>query len=1125
MRISCLLSPRALALLVLGGIQVMAPRALAQTPSAGDASAAEQPEEPPASEERDAAAPEAPDAGERAPQDEEPAPAAPKEAPPSEPLEAAPAEGSEPAPAATGDLHLLVFIGALPASNVEVSIDGAPPVQTNENGSVTVSAPPGKRPVSLRFASGQLSEAQGPVTVELPAIQWVRGETVEAIATVSAAGKLEALDVEGAEARAAEMEAREEFRKAQQKKPRGTVTGQVVALETGEPIAGAKVFVRGAPVEGETDAEGRFSLELPEGEYSISVIHTDYSSDSLENVKVQGKQTTEVKVELTPASLTLDEFVVTAPHVEGGIASLISERRESSNVTDVMGAEEMSRTGASDAAGALKRVTGINIVGGKYVYVRGMGERYSATMLNGQLIPSPDPERRVIPLDLFPIQVLESVVIQKTYSPNLPAEFGGGLVQLRTRSYPDQFTAQVQAQVGMNTQTTFQNGPTYQGGKTDWLGTDDGTRALPKEVRDGGDLALGDRFTEGASKEDLAALGRKLPNNWNVYRQQMPVDRKLVLTLGDKYTIGSVPVGFLASGVYSDKYRRIVRHVARYNHSEASEGGLQEANDYRVEQLTRTIASGGVLAAGSEYLPGQSIQSTTLLLRVTDDSVALVQGYDANFGTQIHRPRLRWIERQLLTEQVTGHQTIEPLRGATIDWRYSYSTARLDDPDRREYVYQAPKGTVDDRAFDLSNEETKRNYTNLDDGMHAAGVDYTQPFPVWSDLEAKAKVGGLFVSRSRDMSILRYSYDNPGVLVPSEVQFQSPEQVYDHRNMVADGGLTLKSVTGEADTYHASQTIRGAYGMAEIPLVEPLEVMAGVRVEQSVQKVRTFKKFEEGAPTVGKLDNTDVLPGSTVTWRFTDEMTLRGGFGRTVNRPDFRELSEATFYDVTTNTKYVGNPGLKRARIDHYDARWEWYFSTDELLSAGLFYKKFDQPIEIIAIGGSEYGFSWQNATSAVNYGVEVEARRRLGWIHEALENFYLSGNVAVIQSQVDLSKTAGTQTSKHRALQGQAPYVINAQLGYDDSTDEGTGLRATLLYNITGPSIAQVGTSRAPDIKQQPYHSLDLTMAQRLPAGFTLSFKAQNLLNPEIRQLQGNKVAQRYRNGQNFVLGLAWSY
>jgi TonB-dependent receptor len=344
--------------------------------------------------------------------------------------------------------------------------------------------------------------------------------------------------------------------------------------------------------------------------------------------------------------------------------------------------------------------------------------------------------------------------------------------------------------------------------------------------------------------------------------------------------------------------------------------------------------------------------------------------------------------------------------------------------------------------------------------------------------------------------------------------------------MDADRGFTLLDNTRGSDAYTANQSVVAGFAMVTLPIFEPLELMGGVRVERSVQQVDTFDPFvSDPDPVTGRLVNTDWLPAVTATWRLNDAMNLRGGYGRTVSRPDFRELSEAIYRDVITSTSYIGNPDLDRATIENFDVRWEWYLTADELLSIGAFVKVFDQPIEQVDRGGVERSVTWDNADRAQNLGLEFEARRRLSFLSDSLESLYVATNAAWIRSRVTLGDAARASTSTERALQGQSPFIVNAQIGIDDTTDAGSGITAALVYNVAGRRISDVGRLRAPDTFEEPFHQVDLIYGHELGAGLAVSLKAQNLIDHEQRFTQGERVRSRFRRGRDFSIGASWSY
>jgi outer membrane receptor protein involved in Fe transport len=900
----------------------------------------------------------------------------------------------------------------------------------------------------------------------------------------------------------------------------GRLIGRVISSEDQRPIAGARIFVRGQPVEVETDSTGRFELEATQGEQVLSIVRTGFSTEVVEGVLITEEAGEEQVFKLLPAA-PLYEFAVRAPRLAGGTSTLLSERKTSSAVSDVLSAEQMSAAGDSDAAGALKRVPGLTVVGGKYVYVRGLGERYSSTLLNGAGLPSPEPERRVVPLDLFPTSSLESVVIQKTFSPDRPAEFGGGVIQLRTRGVPEKPIAKFSISTGFRTGTTFQDAMVSPRGPTDTLGIDGGWRDLPAAVSEASDdepLEEGDMFSDrGYTADELEVFGEEMPNRWNPEAEMTPPDGGFGVTLGRGWTPGEAKLGVLFGMGYGVSHK--TRSYDKLYYTLGQAGELEESHRYRFNKSGRGVRLGGILCLGLSPNADHNFTSTTLVARKTDDSVRTYSGLNRDVDAEIEVTRLRFLERMLITQQFTGRHRFDVGEGPTIDWRYTFSVASRAEPDRREYRF-------DQEAEDLwllsdRPEGNQRFFSDLRDEGHDVGGDFTLPFKQWSGLVARFKAGGSYLSKSRQVDTRRFKFMHKGPLAgDSDVLSGSPEEIFVPDNIGSDG-FQFEEVTRQTDNYTAAQTIGAGYFLIDLPFTEWLRLMGGIRVEHGVQEVSTFELFNpDSTPVIADLVSTDVLPGVTVTLKPAESHLLRLGYGLTVSRPDFRELSPATFNDVTGGRQTFGNPDLDRARIHNVDLRWEWYPTPLESISAGLFYKKFEQPVETVVVVSAQHSVTWQNAESADNVGFEFDMRKDFAFVHPRLADLSFAANLSLIYSQVRIGESAGIQTSNQRALQGQSPFVVNLQLSYDNPD---IGTRATLSYNVFGRRIEQVGALGAPDSFEEPFHQLDFAVKQKLRHGFSVGFKVKNMLDYTERRSQGDYETQRIKRGVQFGLSLSW--
>ncbi|MEZ4464295.1 MAG: TonB-dependent receptor [bacterium] len=673
-----------------------------------------------------------------------------------------------------------------------------------------------------------------------------------------------------------------------------------------QPIRAARVFVRGRPGTAITDAQGRFSVALPAGPQVLSVIHPDFSRATAEVQVAEGAAP--IVVRLAPAAVALDDLEVVAPYIEGGVAALVAERQGQSAVVDVIGAEQMARSGDGDAASALKRVTGLTVVGGKYVYVRGMGERYSTTLLDGVTLPSPEPERRVVPLDLFPTGLLGSVVVQKTYSPDMPGEFGGGVVQLRTRRPGDEPVFEVSLSATWRPDTTGREGLTYAGGATDFLGFDDGTRALPEAVRAASeDQILLERTrlsTKGFTAAELDALGEAMPNRWATATLAAPPGLGVDVVAGDRLVLGGAKLSGLATLGWGQDWR--MRDFRRSYNIVGQGGALELQHSYRFEALERTVGLTGAVGLTAELGPDHELASTSLVLRLTDDETRVFAGRNRDAGTDIRVTRLRFIERMLVAEILRGAHQLHPF---DLQWHYAYALADRQEPDRRTYRYDREPGT-DTWLLSDRPEGNQRLYSDLDDANHdlALALRFAPEREAGREPAQYVKVGGQAVVRDRGVDTRRYKFQTKGPRAgdPALIS-QDPEQIFVPANIGTDA-FQFQETTRQTDNYTADQRLLAGYVMAETPIFG-LRLMAGLRVEAFRQRVTTFELFNpDQAPVEAKLDDTDLLPAASLTWPFAEGWQARLGFGRTVSRPDFREMSPATFNDVTGGDRSSATP-------------------------------------------------------------------------------------------------------------------------------------------------------------------------------------------------------------------------
>lgn len=1060
----------------------------------------------------------------------------------------------------SGEVQIYVFSDTgLPMEGVETRVNDEV-YTSDENGLITFVHPPGKHEFQLTYQGRTVSRVTVPVR---------QGQATEVLLTVSPEAESTQADVEAAEEAAPD----DERTAIDETLPTGRLAGTVTHIETGDPVANATVIFRGVDYETTTDADGAFTAEVPEGDYSISVIHPDFSTQTMDEIQVSVGETTSVAMELTPSAIELDAvpvFAVTEVRIQGGVANLIDESRNSEVVLNLIGTEHISRLGDSDAAGALRRVTGLTVVGGRYVYVRGMGERYSSSFLNGALIPSPELDKRVVPLDLFPTSVIESMAVQKSYSPDMPGDFGGGAVRLRTIGIPDdryarRLRGKLSFSVGYDTDSTLTERLMEDPGTIDFLGIDDGGRALPDEVkeadREGKDIqpAAGGPISGGLSPEELEAVGESFPNTWAPSKQLVLPDASVQASIRDKIDYeNDSSLALSASLLYKHGFGS--GEGAKKSYYSAGEDTLVPSTNYETSETHRNVDIGALFDIAYKAPGRWGIESTSLLVRTTENSVQQYGGWYRDDSTYVDVTETKWVEQMLVSERLSGNIGLPILNRADVDWQYSFALASRKEPDHRYSRYDSGSGDGD---WELSGraEGAQRIYADVTDFIHDGLLQVNIPVLWFGNGSAdfiEFGAQGVYQTRETDTRRFWFNRETAG-LDPSIKTNRNPEEIFAPENIGPDGFYVLET-TLTTDNYTASQLLLSGFLATDILLLRNLRLNAGVRVEYSDQQVDTFDLFTE-EPVTARLHTITPLPALNLTLPFAGGSQMRFGVSKTVNRPDLRELSTAPKDGLVGEGQLRGNDELKQADIYNADLRYERYITEEESLSFGVFGKYFVNAIEVQKLVGAANTFTFVNVPAAYNVGAELEwqlsfslvsdlmrglimnvrlrdfqAEQRFRRIVGGLSTFFrdvkTSGNVALIHSRVDYQGVdiQGVNTSVVRPLQGQSPYVINVSLGYENSVSwsQMRPLMTSIFlnYNVFGPRISRLGAETIPDYYEQPFHQLDLVFKQRFSYVFSISFKAQNLLDlPAVETVGEDQEISRNFKGRTFSLGASFDF
>jgi hypothetical protein len=889
----------------------------------------------------------------------------------------------------------------------------------------------------------------------------------------------------------------------------GRVTGRILDVAQGLPLPGAIVEVVGTQTVTHTDMDGRFTLRAPLGDQQIKVTFPGFG-DRAVTVRVAPDALQEVDVVLAPATFE-ESITVQGQSLDAETSSLAAqllERRRASTITDNLGAQEMRANADSSAAAALQRVTGLSLVDNQYVFVRGLGERYSNTTLNGATLPSTEPERKVVSLDMFPAALLDSVSVVKSYTPDRSAEFAGGMVEIVPSKLPIRPLANLSYTFGGNTQAWGETVLDHTAGDADWLGLSNEGRGLPSGFPSERVIRGGIYTPEvGLLQEDLEALGEGFANEWTPSTGDGRPSQGFSVALGNRW--GGLGVSGGVNHAYSQHYQE---EQQVYYRTEAN-GGLSEFSsyDYDVGAVTGTLSVLGnaTYAASTNHRLSALVFSTDKGRRET----RTFAGFNSDAGRDLRNTRLLWQEESLRSLQVAGDHYFQGASNSRIDWRGTFSRSSRDEPDIRETLYEETGDT-----FLLADESQSglRQFNDLDEDAWEAGLNWSLAFLGPRDLPAMLKAGPYVSHRARDFSSRRFRF------VPIDViRFDlspSPEALFTPDNI--GPRFELREETRATDFYDATQRVIAGYGMIDLSLTHRTRVIGGLRVERFRQTVDTFDLLDvdfdfddtDALDLIrGEIEETDLFPTVNVVQDLSGNRNLRVSFSQTVNRPEFRELTAFEFTDIVGGRAVIGNPDLERSLIRNVDARWEWFPSGVEVVAASVFYKHFDQPIERVVEPTAQLRTTFTNADSARNVGLELEGRRRLA------DHVVLGGNYTYVNSTITLSPSqTNVLTSLERPLAGTSSHLFNGLI-------EIIGGRTTarLLVTYFGDRIVDVGSLGLPDILEAGRATVDAVVSARLTPRLTLRLQLDNLGNRPIRFIQGGLTQREFTIGRAVAFSL----
>jgi TonB-dependent receptor len=928
-----------------------------------------------------------------------------------------------------------------------------------------------------------------------------------------------------------------------------SIKGKVIDEKTGETLPGATVIIEGTSVGGNTDLDGNFTIiHIAPGTYKLVCKLISYNTKIIEGIIVQTGEPSILTISLGSSSTELGVIEVTATVSKESNNSMLIMQKNSATVSDGISSESIKRTPDKSTSDVLKRVSGASIQDNKFAVIRGLNDRYNSAYINGAPLPSSESDKKAFAFDIFPANMLDNLVIIKTASPDLPGDFAGGIVQINTKSIPEQNEQTFSISAGYNTTTTLRDFKTYKGGKYDFIGMDDGARGIPKG------LSTTEEYAEGLTNTQKIENAKLMTSSWAITNRKASPNLSLQYSIARTGKLFRREAGTLFAITYNNSYS--INEEIRRDYEEQSTGIVKRM------ELTDTIHSQSILASAmwnfAYKLNDNNKISFKNIYSINSEDKVTVRGGAKEFDQPEkywQKSSLRWFtQNNLLSSQITGNHLL-PKTKLKINWTGGYSDIKRSIPNMRRMVYEKVAPTAEDTNVEyaaivqtsgtIPTAAGNMFFSNTLESIYSLSYDASYPFTIVK-IKSDIKVGGYHQFRDRNftarsLGFSRYrqgstvKFDSQLLLLPEDEIFTPEHMGVMDKPGAYNGGFKLDEATKTSDSYNASSLLHAGFIMLDTKPFEKLRIIGGARIESYNQKLETIIA---GSDTALQIDSTvtDILPSVNIIFALTEKINIRASYYKTVSRPEFRELAPFLFYDFITDFAVSGNQFLKRSLIDNYDLRVEWYPGAGQLVSVSGFYKNFTNPIEQASRPDATRELYFVNVPKATNVGIEVEYRVKLSSLFNTDSSAFLNAttlfaNFAYVRSKVDVSNVLGAQND-FRPLQGQSPVIINAGIQY--TVPSGTSLSAS--YNFVGKRIFIVGNQNEPDYWENPRHILDLQVSQRIMKNLDAKINIKDILaqssyfyqdvdkNYKFEKTKDNvMIARRY--GQTISFSLSYRF
>ena len=899
----------------------------------------------------------------------------------------------------------------------------------------------------------------------------------------------------------------------------GIITGTVNDGEYNDILPFANVIIKDSQRGALSDFEGKYSLELKPGIYTVQFSFVGYQTLEINEVIVKNGETIIVDVTLKASTAKLDEVIITTSLKRNTEASILHLQRNSVKLMDGLSLESIKNSGASDIASAVKNIPGVSVQRGKYVYVRGLGDRYTKTSLNGVDVPGLDPDRNTLQLDLFPSSILENVIVSKSSTADQGADFTGGAINIVTKDIPNKEGYSASLGLGYNSDFHFnKNYLTYKGSKTDFLGFDNGLRDNPIPSQQYIPLPQ-------ENGEVVEILTKRFTKNLAARRETSFMDYNFSFTAGNQFDVGNNKLAYVAAISYRNETQYFSQYIDGQVFRKNVNPTIYELNTDRTQQGeggTNNILISGI--AGLSFKTEKSKYKFNILHIQNGESKASIfnQQNRIQNSNQIKKDNLIYTQRSITNLLLNGKHSLDQESNWTLDWKLSPSIALVYDKDFRVTPF---KVSIDEltgiETYTIEPSESglpTRIYRDLNEGNIVSNIDIINKH-TFLGKEAKLKFGVGYAYKTRSFEVERFSF--PLLNIVSDFANGDPDQILADQNIYdasINSGVFVRRDSGISDTYDSQMSIASAYASEEFKITDWFQALVGLRFEK-FQLIYTGER--QDGTKLNKatiLDKSDFFPSTNLIFDLNEEgsQKIRTSYARTTARPSFKEASLAEIFDPINNTFFIGNINIQPTYINNFDLRYEKYGENGDFYAISGFYKSFKDPIELSFIRSATGQFTPLNLGDAIVYGTEIEIRKNLGFI-PGLEKFRINTNLSLINSEQEFSDDekanrednlrSGEVLDDTRPLQGQSPYLIN--FGIDYTNDN--GWNAGLFYNVQGKTLQIVGSGDIPDVYTLPFNNLLFNASKTFGKNknATISLKFENLLNSNIKSVYESYKAE----------------